>query len=139
MSDNAAAIVPVTSLSTTSRDQLLGQLIPQHVSHAFGRKTYQFLRANGKTVEQLRWDRSLPRESATLIFVDGAKTFTLIYRPLAEGEQVVRDLPLEELANAVNSLVEAGFPHRKIAVKLEAPEPASNALALPPPSLSTPP
>lgn len=122
-----ARITPDTRVTKLTRADILGQLVIEAENHFFGRHTYYFLRANGKSVRDIRSDRSLPRESAMIQFKDNATTFTLIYWPVEGGEQVAKDLPLDELANAVNDLVAAGFKHRKIVPKLEMPSSQTNS------------
>ncbi len=54
-------------------------------------------------------DPSVPRQMAIIWATDGADTFTLQYYPNAEAAQIVVDLPLSALEQAVSDLRQAGF------------------------------
>lgn len=61
------------------------------------------------------------RDCAYISHARGSKTFTMAYHPLDRNDQVVEDLPMEQLPAALNDLAACGFGPRP--VKRE-PQPA---------------
>lgn len=59
--------------------------------------------------------RDKKRTCAYIAHVYGAQTFTLAYHPLDRNDQVVSDLPMERLGQAIEDLLAAGFGQRQTA------------------------
>ena len=79
--------------------------------HIARRTIYEFLKlgcAASRGEGAIR-DPSVPRQMAIIWATLGADTFTLQYYPNAEAAQIVVDLPLSALEQAVADLRQAGF------------------------------
>lgn len=128
MSESSSSHLSVRQPSSgeivSSQESILAQLVPEKIIRVYDKTIYTFLRSGGKTLGQLKMDRSLPREAAMMIFPRGRETFTLSYYPLEGDAQFVKELPMSDLRKAVDDLVQAGFPHRRI-VAASKPTPVS--------------
>lgn len=67
------------------------------------------------------------RDGAMITVPRHGTTFKLSYYPLSGENQIVEELPVSELAKAVDDLVSAGFPHRVVT------SPANPPAQTPPP------
>ncbi len=54
------------------------------------------------------------RTCAYISRVSDSKTFTMAYHPLDRNDQVVQDLPMEQLGQAIDDLIAAGFGPRPV-------------------------
>lgn len=104
-----------TALVVQKSDAKLGrpaiQITPFKVISGIDRTVYQFVKFGGKEqgVRAAFNDPKVPRQMATLAFIQNKNTFQLCFYPWKEAPQIVEDLPMDELPRVVADLLAAGF------------------------------
>ncbi len=106
-------LVPVTSLSRPAplaKPDLSPAILIQRLQPSRTISTW----LNGE--DRMIWYFEKPaasrrdnRDCAYISHVRNSKTFTMAYHPLDRNDQVVKDLPMDQLAAAVEDLLAAGF------------------------------
>lgn len=110
-----AVLAPIAKPASLSPAVYLARLNPYRVLNLADRTIYQFLRVGCTKMDEsalsrtLTKDRSIERHIALITVRPGGKTFKLSYYPHGEAAQIVTDLPVEALGQAVEDLRGAGF------------------------------
>lgn len=86
----------------------LQKINPYRITDLLDRTIYEFWRVGGKSMSALR-DRQTPRDVAYISIVKGSGKFQLGYHPNDGNDQILKDLPLSDLPQAIADLKQAGF------------------------------
>lgn len=103
------------------------QITPFKIVHGIDRTIYQFVKFGGKEqeVKAAFNDPKVPRQMATICFVNEKDTFQLCFYPWQDQPQIMEDLPMKELPKVVTDLLAVGFGTEKdlqgVADKIGAP------------------